>query len=126
MHIKLGPLGTGSDGGMRWYHNSQVPKIRQHWDLGESMKGKIILRIFLDPGIEGSIHDHLAWRHAITHWFVWDPGINVHMILLWIEVDCLRERNIWEGGFVIFPFLDIVEMDRIFLWYLDSFFEGKK
>lgn len=100
-----GLLGTVSDGGMRRYHNPQVPGLRWHSDLGKSIEGMIGRRIVWDPRIKGSIQDHIAWRHGIAHWFVGDPGINVRMLLLWIEVDCLRASNLRAGGFVIFPFL---------------------
>ena len=61
--------------------------------------------IFWDPSIGGSIQDHSTWRDGIIHQVAWDPGINAQMLLLWVEVDHLRTRNIWAGEFVIFPFL---------------------
>ena len=78
---------------------------RIFWDPGKSIQGRIGQRIVWDPGIKGSIRDHLAWRYGTTHWLVWDPSINVQILLLWIEVDRLRTSNLWTGGFVIFPFL---------------------
>lgn len=65
--LQLRPLGTYSDGALRWYHNPEVPRLRWHWNLGESIEGRIGWRIVWDPRIEGSIHNHLAWRHGITH-----------------------------------------------------------
>ena len=107
--LQLGPFGADNDGG---YHNPQVPGFRWHWDPGESIGEMIGQRIVWDPGksipgrigqrIEGSIQDHSTWR---SHRIVWDPGINVQRLLLWIEADRLRTNNLWEGGFVIFPFL---------------------
>ena len=96
--LQLEPLGADNDGGLKWYHNPQVPGFRWHWDPRESIGERIVW----DPGIEGSIQDHSTWR---AHRIVWDPGINVKMLLLWIEVVRLRTRNLWVGGFVIFPFL---------------------
>ena len=48
--LQLGPFSVGSDGGLRWYHNPQVPGFRRHWDLGESIGGRIGKRIVWDPG----------------------------------------------------------------------------
>ena len=119
--LQLGPFGAGSDRELKWYHNPQVPGFRWHWDLGESIgggngqrivqdpgksiEGGIGQRIVWDPAIKGSIQDHSTWRVRTIHQVVWDPGINVQMFLLWIEVDRLRTSNLWAGGFVIFPFL---------------------
>ena len=103
--LKLGPSSTRNDGGLRWCHNQHVLGLRWHWDLGESIGGRIDQRIVSDLGIEGSIHDHLEWRHGITHWVVWDLGINIQMLLLWIKVDYLRANNLWEGGFVIYRYI---------------------
>ena len=76
--LQLGSFGMGSDGGLRWYHNPQVPGLRWHWDPGESIgvtigrrivwdpdesiEGRIGQRIVWNPSIEGSIQDHVAWR----------------------------------------------------------------
>ena len=76
--LQLGPFGASNDGELKWYHNPQVPRFRWHWDLGESIGGRIGQRIILDrgksiegrigqrivwdPGIEGSIQDHSTWR----------------------------------------------------------------
>ena len=38
------------------------------------------------------------------------------------SLDCLRESNLWVGGFVIFHFLDDVKMENIYRWYLQWYF----
>ena len=82
------------------------------------MKARIDRRILWDPDIEGSIQVHLEWRHEIKHWVVWDTGINVHMLMLWIALYSLRAGNISAGGFLKFHFLDMVKMDGIHPSYL--------
>ena len=120
--LQPGPLGTDNDGALRWYHNPQVPGLRWHQDPSESIEGRNERRIFWNPCIEGSIHDHLAWKHGITHWFVRDLYISIQMCLLWMDVDILRESNLGVGGFEIFPFLYILKMEGICPWYLLWYF----
>lgn len=109
---------TSNDGGLRWCHNQHVLGLRWHWDLGESIACRIDQRIVLDSGIGGSIHDHLEWRHVITHWVVWDLGISIQMILLWIEIDYLRANNLWARGFVISIYI------YIYIWIWSKWMES--
>jgi len=133
--LQLGSFGMDSDGGLRWYHNPQVRRLRWPWDPGESIgdrigrrivwdpnesiKGRVGQRIVWDPGIEGSIHFHVAWRYGIAHWAVWDPGINAYVV----DSSKLLEGNQSLGRRICnIPFLHLVKMDRIYPWYLPWYF----
>jgi len=64
-----------------------------HWHLGGSIASRL-----------GQKCVSLAWRHDVTQWFIWDPVTSIQMPPQWTDVDCLRESNLGEGGFVMFPF----------------------
>ena len=48
--------------------------------------------------------------------------MSIQILLFWIEVDFSSVSNLWEGGFVILPFVDMVKMDRIYSCYLTQYF----
>ena len=84
------------------------------WDPNESIKGRIDWRIVWDPCIEGSIQDILAWRYGITHWVVWDPGINAPVV---DNSEFIEGKQYLGGSICNIPFLDMVKMDEICPWY---------
>ena len=75
------------------------------WDPDESIKVRIGQRIVLDPSIEGSILDHLSWRYGITHWVVWDPGINASVE---DSSELFKGKQYLGGRICNIPFLHLV------------------
>lgn len=83
------------------------------WYVIQSLLKKLVLPLpwnFDNLSATWSIQVWLAWRHDVTQWFIWDPGISVWMPLQWTNADCLMTNNLGVEGFVMFPFLVSVMM----------------